>query len=119
MPTSDDPRNVAAALLPVIPIEIVRKWDRLEGVGTARAEFAYQNPTYAHLLTAGVTLPIFRKEVEWILEQFDEVLPEGAVIDIGAGAGVTMAVVALATKRKVIACEPVSEFVKMDAASGS
>ena len=110
MPTSDDPRNVAAALLPVIPIEIVRKWDRLEGVGTARAEFAYQNPTYAHLLTAGVTLPIFRKEVEWILEQFDEGLPEGAVIDIGAGAGagVTMAVVALATKPTVIACEPVS-----------
>ncbi|MFV8228680.1 hypothetical protein [Mycolicibacterium fortuitum] len=55
-----------------------------------------------------MTLPTFREELEWILRQFDEGLPTGGVIDVGAGAGVTAAVVALATRRHIVAVEPVA-----------
>ena len=53
--------------------------------------FAYQHPQYAHLLTSGFTCPTYREELEWILTQFDHGPPDGDVLDIGAGAGVTAA----------------------------
>lgn len=106
LPTSDDPRNVLAALTPTVPNEIRQAWDSLEYDDAARIAFAFENPPYAHLMTAGITLPSFREELQWLLHQFDNGLPEGAVVDIGAGAGVTAAVLALSTGRSVTACEP-------------
>lgn len=108
LPTSGDPRNIVAALMPAIPAEVGNVWDGLEGDDEARVTFAFQHPALAHLLTVGITLPTFREELEWILARFDEGLPEGDVIDLGSGAGVTAAVLALATKRIVTACEPVT-----------
>ena len=106
LPTSDDPTNVFAAIVPAVPTEIGQAWEELHDVDEDLIAFAFSHPRYAHLLTAGVTLPTFREELEWILRQFDEGLPVGDVIDVGAGAGVTAAVVALATRRSVVAVEP-------------
>ncbi|WP_131810573.1 hypothetical protein [Mycolicibacter sinensis] len=105
LPMSDDPKNIAAALVTAIPPDINRAWAELENDNDARIQFAYSNPTYAHLLTCGITLPTFREELEWILARFDE-CPPGGIVDIGAGAGVAAAIVGLATKRNVIACDP-------------
>lgn len=104
--TADDPKAAVGILVAALPNDIRCGWDELEFDNQARIAFAYQNPGFAHLLTAGMTLPTFREELEWILGQFDEGLPDGSVLDVGAGAGVTAAVVALAAKRSVIACEP-------------
>ncbi len=106
LPTADDPRAVVGMLVAALPLEIRRRWDALEFDNAGRVAFAYQNPRYAHLLTAGFTCPTFREELEWILAQFERGLPDGDVLDIGAGAGVTAAVTALATKRSVAACDP-------------
>lgn len=106
LPTSNDPKAVVATLMPAIPKAIRDAWDELEGDDEARVEFAFKHPAYSHLLTTGVTLPTSREELEWVLAQFDKGLPEGGVVDIGAGAGVTAAVVSLATKRTLTACEP-------------
>jgi predicted RNA methylase len=92
--------------MPAIPDEIRKRWDELEDDNDGRVEFAYKHHEYSHLLTAGITLPSFREELEWILARFDEGLPDGDVLDVGAGAGVTAAVVSLATKRDVVACDP-------------
>jgi predicted RNA methylase len=106
LPTSDDPRAIVATVAPAIPTDIRTAWDDLEGDDDARVAFAFQHPTVAHLLTTGITLPTFREELEWILTRFDQGLPAGPVIDVGSGSGVTAAVIALASKRPVTACEP-------------
>jgi predicted RNA methylase len=106
LPTSDDPKNVFAAIVPAVPIEIGQAWEALDNDDDARLAFAFSRPLCTHLLTAGITLPSFREELEWILRQFDDGLPEGNVVDVGAGAGVTAAVISLATKRTVRAAEP-------------
>jgi hypothetical protein len=106
LPTSDDPKNVFAAIVPAVPNEIGQAWEALDNDDDVRLAFAFSHPPCAHLLTAGITLPSFREELEWILRQFDGGLPDGNVVDIGAGAGVTAAVVALATKRNVRAADP-------------
>jgi len=104
--TADDPKVAVGMLLAALPDDVRRGWDALEFDNEGRVAFAYQHPQYAHLLTAGFTCPTFREELEWILAQFEEGLPDGDVLDIGAGAGVTAAVIALATKRSVMACDP-------------
>lgn len=106
LPTSDDPKNVFAAIVPAVPIDVGQLWEDLDNADDTRLAFAFSHPSYAHLLTAGITLPSFREELEWILRQFDEGLPEGDVVDVGAGAGVTAAVISLATKRIVRAVDP-------------
>jgi hypothetical protein len=104
--TADDPKVAVGMLVAALPEEVRRGWDALEFDNAGRVAFAYQHPKYAHLLTAGFTLPTFREELEWILAQFEQGLPDGDVLDIGAGAGVTAALVALVTKRPVTACDP-------------
>lgn len=104
--TSNDPKVAVGILVAALPNDVRRGWDELEYDNAGRIEFAYKDPRYAHLLTAGFTMPTFREELEWVLAQFDAGLPDGSVLDIGAGAGVTAAVIALATKREVVACEP-------------
>lgn len=104
--TADDPKVAVAMLYAALPEDVREAWEQLEFKNSTRIAFAYRHPLYAHFLTAGFTLPTFREELEWILAQFDEGLPDGTVLDVGAGAGVTAAVVALTTGRDVTACEP-------------
>ena len=65
--TADDPKAAVGILATALLDEVTQGWHELEHDNGGRIAFAYRNPLYAHLPTAGFQVQIAREEPEWIL----------------------------------------------------